>query len=141
MIMKKRKLIVHFLVTYLCVLLPVMLASTLVTEKFLVAAETEKIVELQQQADEIAKLIDSHFREKEDAGIIMFTNSEMNDSKVFQNKETFRNALHLMKSMQAVNEAERICIYYGDGQIYSSAGKDGLNTFFRIKNIAVIIRA
>lgn len=129
--MNKRHSILRFLLIYLCVLLPLLGTSILITQNFLVRAQREESGKLIGQLEEVGNLISESFWDYRNKGVVLFENKEFSSKAVLFDTFAAKEAVRMLQSLRLFDNSENnILIYYGEGDLYSPDGLASPNTFF-----------
>lgn len=125
----KKSLIFRGWVIYLCVLMPIIGMSILVTQNFINKAKEEKLQNLSRQVEDVVAYFDESFRECKNKGVVLFSNQLLANKTAFSG--TGIEALNLLKSFQTFNSEDKICVYYGEDKIYYANGLASQSTFYK----------
>ncbi len=130
--MNKRRSILQFLLTYLCVLLPLLGTSILITQNFLDQARQEENEKMSGQIAAVEAFISENYWDYRTKGVILFENREFSSNQVLFNSSAAGNAVHMLQSLRLFdNSANEILLYYGKDYLYASNGLVSPYTFFK----------
>ena len=129
--MNKRRSVMRFVLIYLCVLLPSLGASILVTQNFLVRAYEEATKKLSAQSTAVERLISEDFVNYRTKSVVLFQNREFSSKRVLFDTYVATDAVRLLQSLRLFDNSENeILLYYGKGDLYAPDGLVSPSTFF-----------
>ena len=129
--MNKQRSILQFLLTYLCVLLPLLGTSILVSQNFLDQARQEESKKISGQTTALEAFIRENYWNYRTKGFSLFENREFSSKKVLFGSSAAGDAIHMLKSLRLFdNSADEILLYYGEDYLYASTGLVSPYTFF-----------
>ncbi len=129
--MNKQRSILQFLLTYLCVLLPLLGTSILVSQNFLDQARQEESEKISGQTTAVEAFIRENYWNYRTKGFSLFENREFSSKKVLFDSSAAGDAIHMLKSLRLFdNSADEILLYYGEDYLYASTGLVSPYTFF-----------
>lgn len=119
----KKKTILRFIATYICVLLPVLFATVFVTQDFIENAAQKETNELKNQAAACAQLLQDYYNGIPVKGISLFQNSAFFSQNILTNPVVCLEAMCILQNIQHyAGEDESICVYYGEGPFVTESG-------------------
>ncbi|MBR4059494.1 MAG: helix-turn-helix transcriptional regulator [Lachnospiraceae bacterium] len=126
---KKKQFIVRLWGVQLFVLIPILLATILVSNKYIENMEQVEAEQLRYRMEDVTKLISTDFYEYVNKGVSMFTIREFSAKNPFLEAESALRALNLLHAFSIFND-EQICVYYGNDRIYYAAGMESGKIYF-----------
>ena len=129
--MNKRRSILQFLLTYLCVLLPLLGTSILVTQNFLDQALREENDKMSGQIAAVEAFMCENYWNYRTKGVILFENREFHSEQVLFGISAAENAIRMLQCLRLFdNSVKEILLYYGKDYLYTSNGLVSPYTFF-----------
>lgn len=129
--MNKRRSILRFVLTFICVLLPLLGTSILVTQNFLAQARQEENEKLSEQIVAVETFISENYWNYRTKGVILFDNKEFSSKQVLFDTSAASHAVRMLQCLRMFdNGANEILLYYGKDYLYASNGIVSPHTFF-----------
>ena len=129
---RDRKFLVRFWVTSLFVMIPVLIASIFITNKYIAKMEMSEKKQLEYQIENAAKYISTDFYEYINKSIILFSLKEFSAQNPFLETDSALNAFSLLRALFNFNNDEMLCVYYGNDKLYYAAGMESPEVYFEI---------
>ena len=127
---EKKQFIIRFLITYLSILIPVLVAAIWITNSYIVRTEKEERNQIQEQLEDIAECISTDFYEYVNKSVVLFSVREFALKNPFLEPDSKLNALELLRTISAFNSDEMLCVYYGNNKLYYAAGMESPYVYF-----------
>ena len=129
--MNKRRSILRFALTYLCVLLPLLVTSILVTQNYLERVRQEENDKISAQIAAVEAFISENYWNYRTKGVILFENREFSSKQVLFDTSAASNAVRMLQSLRLFDDGvNEILLYYGKDYLYASNGLVSPHTFF-----------
>lgn len=122
--MPGKHVIRYFFVNLLCILMPLVIVGSVVTQKLVSQMKIEENRKLTMQMEEVVTAWDNQFQSFRLKSIALFSNDEFSSGKIFSDPNSAREAIRLLNSLKQFDtDAEEMVVYYGEGYLYSVEGR------------------
>ena len=128
----KKSTILRFLITYICVLLPILVVTMLVTQDLINNKIDDEVGRLESQGVDSANLITRYYSDISVKANILLGNSSFSSQTVLKEPVACMELISLLKTVNSFNEyGGNVVVWYGTGPLITASGTVNPEVYFR----------